>query len=100
MSSLACLTPPHSNKQTNNTPCACCAHRYESVVREKEDLRSRLDMSGSGGGPLTEQKYQVRLFVCFFGKCVCVFVVFWVVDDGRGKAKRLRAFVCGCWRVE
>lgn len=45
-------------------------NRYESVVREKEDLRSRLDLSGSG--PLTEQKYQVcfsidvHVYVCMY----------------------------------
>lgn len=36
------------------------------MVREKEDLRSRLDLSGSSG-PLTEQKYQVRSFVAVSG---------------------------------
>lgn len=56
------------------------SRRYESVVREREDLRSRLDLSGSGNsGPLTEQKYQVRSFVFLFGwwmegtrSCTCI----------------------------
>jgi hypothetical protein len=39
--------------------------RYENVVREKEDLASKLDVSG--GAPL-EQKYQVRADTCPWGR--------------------------------
>ena len=59
------------------------------MVREREDLRSRLDLSGSNNnGPVTEQKYQVRSFVLSF-------LVGWRVVEGRGATC---TYVCGAGR--
>lgn len=83
----------HKQKQKPNV--ITVSRRYESVVREREDLRSRLDLSGSNSnGPVTEQKYQVcyRPFVCV---CPFRFLVGWRRGGGEWGPTHARMFVWG-----